>query len=61
VARLASRARSKHPRVIPRVHSENIAAQRCYIAAGFQPVGPDQVATWNAGQPVHYVWLSLVT
>jgi RimJ/RimL family protein N-acetyltransferase len=60
-AGLADLARSKHPRVILRVHPDNIAARRCYAEAGFQPVGPDQAAAWNAGQPVRYVWLSLVT
>jgi [ribosomal protein S18]-alanine N-acetyltransferase len=58
-AGLAGVARATHPRVILRVHPGNIAAQRCYAAAGFQPVEADQAA-WNAGQPVRYVWLSLI-
>ena len=51
-------ARFRHPRVFLRVHPGNIAALRCYDAAGFEPVGPDQAAIWNVGQPVEYIWLS---
>jgi ribosomal protein S18 acetylase RimI-like enzyme len=57
---LADLARSRYPLVFLRVHPDNIAAQRCYFAAGFEPVGPDQAAAWNASQPVNYVWLSFV-
>jgi len=60
-AGLAGLARSSYPRVFLRVHPDNLAARRCYAAAGFQPVEPDQAAAWNASQPVDYVWLSLVT
>jgi len=60
-AGLADVARSSYPRVFLRVHPDNLAARRCYAAAGFQPVEPDQAAAWNASQPVDYVWLSLVT
>lgn len=60
-AGLADLARSRYPRVFLRVHPDNIAAQRCYAAAGFQPVEPDQAAAWNACQPIQYIWLSLVT
>jgi RimJ/RimL family protein N-acetyltransferase len=60
-AGLAGLARSRYPRVFLRVHPDNLAARRCYAAAGFQPVEPDQSAAWNASQPVDYVWLSLVT
>ncbi len=60
-AELAALARSRHPRVFLRVHPANIAAQRCYAAAGFAPVQPDQAAAWNAGQPISYLWLSLAT
>ena len=52
VAELAGRARSVHPLVFLRVHPANLAAQRCYAAAGFQPVTPEQAAEWNTGQPV---------
>jgi len=58
---LADLARSRHPRVFLRVHPDNSAAQRCYAAAGFEPVEPHQAAEWNAPQPINYVWLSLVT
>jgi hypothetical protein len=30
-------------------------------AAAFEPVGPDQAAAWNTGQPISYVWLSLAS
>jgi ribosomal protein S18 acetylase RimI-like enzyme len=55
---LAELARSRYPRVFLRVHPDNIAARRCYAAAGFEPVEPDQATAWNVGQPVDYVWLS---
>jgi RimJ/RimL family protein N-acetyltransferase len=54
---LADMARSTYPLVFLRVHPDNIAAQRCYAAAGFEPVAPHQAAVWNASQPVNYVWL----
>ena len=55
---LADLARSTYPLVFMRVHPDNIAAQRCYAAAGFKPVEPHQAAAWNTGQPFTYVWLS---
>ncbi|HEY6294384.1 MAG TPA: GNAT family N-acetyltransferase [Streptosporangiaceae bacterium] len=58
---LADLARSRYPLVFLRVHPDNIAAQRCYVAAGFEPVDPSHAAVWNASQPVSYVWLSLAT
>ncbi len=60
-AGLARAARLLHPRVFLLVHPGNIAALRCYAAAGFVPVEPDQAAVWNVGQPVDYAWLSLAT
>lgn len=57
---LAGLARARYPLVFLRVHPDNIAAQRCYAAAGFEPVAPHQAAEWNAAQPVSYVWLRLV-
>jgi len=60
-AGLARLARSRHPRVFLRVHPGNIVAQRCYATAGFAPVEPHQAASWNVGQPIGYLWLSLVT
>jgi [ribosomal protein S18]-alanine N-acetyltransferase len=59
-AGLARLARLRHPRVFLRVHPGNTAALRCYTA-GYEPVGPDQAAAWNVGQPIGYVWLSLAT
>ena len=56
--RLSGLARSRYPRVFLRVHPDNAAARRCYAAAGFEPVAPEQAAAWNAGQPVDYIWLS---
>lgn len=57
---LADLARSWYPLVFLRVVPANIAARRCYAAAGFEPAGPDQAAEWNRAQPVNYVWLTLV-
>ena len=45
--------------VFLRVHPANLAAQRCYAAAGFQPVTAAQAAEWNTGQPFAYRWFSL--
>lgn len=59
VIALADLAQSRHPRVLLRVHPDNVAARRCYAAAGFEPVAPHQAALWNAPQPTDYVWLSL--
>jgi ribosomal protein S18 acetylase RimI-like enzyme len=58
---LAGQARSIYPLIFLRVHPDNIAARRCYAAAGFQPVEPAQAAAWNTGQPAEYVWLSLTS
>jgi ribosomal protein S18 acetylase RimI-like enzyme len=58
-AGLASLARSRHPRVFLRVHPANVAALRCYAAAGFEPVEPHEAAAWNVGQLIGYVWLRL--
>jgi ribosomal protein S18 acetylase RimI-like enzyme len=59
-ADLGRLARLRHPRVLLRVHPGNGAALRCYAAAGFEPVGSEQAAAWNTGQPICYVWLSLI-
>ncbi len=56
VTGLAGLARARYPRVFVRVHPDNVAAQRCYAAAGFGLVEPRQAAEWNAGQPVDYIW-----
>jgi len=60
-AGLASLAGLRHPRVFLRVRPGNVAALRCYAAAGFEPVEPDQAAAWNVGQPADYIWLSPAT
>ncbi|GAA2872601.1 hypothetical protein GCM10010517_33030 [Streptosporangium fragile] len=46
-----------YPDVFMRVHPDNDQALRCYRGAGFLPVDADLAATWNAAQPVDYVWL----
>lgn len=61
VTELADLAQSRYPQVFVRVHPDNIAAQRCYAAAGFASVEPDQAAEWNACQPIDYIWLSAPT
>ena len=43
-AELGRLARPRQPRVMLRVHPANAAALRCYAAAGFRPVAPDQAA-----------------
>lgn len=61
VTELAALARTRHPRVLLRVHPDNTAARRCYAGTGFEPVPPHLAALWNAPQPVEYVWLTLAT
>ncbi|MFE5549563.1 GNAT family N-acetyltransferase [Streptomyces sp. NPDC056534] len=39
------------------VHPDNGAALRCYRGAGFVPVDAGLAESWNAAQPVNYVWL----
>ncbi len=43
--------------IFMRVHPDNQAALRCYRHAGFHQVDDDLAATWNAAQPVAYIWL----
>ncbi|MCX5233403.1 GNAT family N-acetyltransferase [Streptomyces sp. NBC_00233] len=43
--------------VFMRVHPDNEAALRCYRGAGFMPVEAGLAESWNAAQPVKYVWL----
>ncbi|MFI9100758.1 GNAT family N-acetyltransferase [Streptomyces fildesensis] len=45
------------PAIFMRVHPDNDRALRCYRAAGFAPVDPRLAKSWNAVQPVAYVWL----
>ena len=58
VHRLAELAQaSEYPDLFMRVHPENVAALRCYAKASFIPVDEAIAESWNAGQPVEYVWL----
>ena len=59
VARLVDLGRSHHSSVLMRVHPDNVAARRCYAAAGFSRVRPEEEAEWNEGQPMEYVWMAL--
>ncbi|MET8969604.1 GNAT family N-acetyltransferase [Streptomyces hydrogenans] len=43
--------------VFLRVHPDNEAALTCYRGAGFVTVDDGLAASWNAAQPVDYVWL----
>ncbi|MCX5233528.1 N-acetyltransferase [Streptomyces sp. NBC_00233] len=43
--------------VFMRVHPDNEKALRCYRGAGFMPVDAALAESWNAAQPVNYVWL----
>lgn len=43
--------------VFMRVHPDNERALRCYRGAGFVPVDAGLAESWNAAQPVNYVWL----
>jgi ribosomal protein S18 acetylase RimI-like enzyme len=58
VTALVELARAEYPTVFLRVRPENVAALRCYVAAGFTRVAPELEAEWNAPQPVPYVWLT---
>ena len=40
-----------------RVHPDNSAAIRVYLASGFHDVDDAIAAEWNVGQPVTYRWL----
>jgi ribosomal protein S18 acetylase RimI-like enzyme len=57
-ARLLALAQAEHDDVFMRVHPDNEAALRCYAAVGFTRVSAEQEASWNAPQPIRYVWLS---
>jgi ribosomal protein S18 acetylase RimI-like enzyme len=46
-----------YPDIFMRVHPDNTAALRCYQRASFTPVDPAPAASWNADQPMDYVWL----
>lgn len=57
---LVAQARRHHPVVTLRVHPDNAAAQRCYLAAGFVRASAEEESAWNRLQPVDYVWMVLV-
>ena len=57
VEALAGRAAERCASIIMRVRPDNLAAQRCYAAAGFTRVPPVEEAQWNVGQPHAYVWM----
>lgn len=59
VDELTTRGVHHHATVAMRVRPENLAAQRCYTAAGFSRASPTDEDAWNDGQPVAYVWMSL--
>jgi ribosomal protein S18 acetylase RimI-like enzyme len=59
VARLVQKAMHHHSSVLMRVHPDNLAARRCYAAAGFTRVPAEDEVAWNQGQPVQYVWMAL--
>ena len=58
VSELVIRARATYPDIFMRVHPDNLAALRCYAAAGFVRVSAEREELWNAPQPVRYVWLA---
>jgi ribosomal protein S18 acetylase RimI-like enzyme len=43
--------------VFMRVHPDNESALRCYRRAGFVSADAGLTESWNAAQPVDYVWL----
>jgi ribosomal protein S18 acetylase RimI-like enzyme len=57
-AALAEAARRVHPAVFLRVRPDNEPALRCYAAAGFRRVSPEDEAAWNEHQPVAYAWMA---
>ena len=57
VEALADRGAERFESVIMRVRPDNLAARRCYAAAGFTQVPPAEQAQWNIGQPHAYVWM----
>ncbi|MET8771957.1 GNAT family N-acetyltransferase [Streptomyces sp. NPDC004658] len=54
---LARAVRAGFADVYMRVHPDNHRALRCYLGVGFHQVGPGLAESWNAAQPVDYVWL----
>lgn len=58
VAGLVEQAQRHYPVVAMRVHSQNEAAIRTYVAAGFRRASQVEEQAWNVGQPVDYVWMT---
>lgn len=54
---LAQALKAGRSDVFMRVHPDNRPALRCYRRAGFVPVDAGLAESWNAAQPVNYVWL----
>ncbi|HEU5483286.1 MAG TPA: GNAT family N-acetyltransferase [Microlunatus sp.] len=42
-----------------RVEPDNEIAIRCYPSCGFEPLGPEESATWNEGQRREWFWMRL--
>jgi ribosomal protein S18 acetylase RimI-like enzyme len=58
VRRLVSQAlEAGYADIFMRVRPDNENALRCYRGAGFVPVDAGLAESWNAAQPVTYVWL----
>lgn len=53
---LAQAYRTNHWAVFLRVHPGNDRALRCYRATGFIPIDAHLAESWNALQPVPYLW-----
>lgn len=60
VGALSDRGFELQPMLVLRVRPDNVAAQRCYAAAGFTRVRSVDEVAWNVGQPVEYVWMSRI-
>ncbi|MDF9816980.1 GNAT family N-acetyltransferase [Streptomyces sp. SPB162] len=54
---LAQALLTGHSAVFLRVHPGNDRALRCYLTTGFTPVDARLAESWNALQPVPYLWL----
>ena len=57
VEALAARAGERYASIVMRVRPDNLAAQRCYAAAGFVRASSAEEAAWNVRQPIAYVWM----
>lgn len=55
---LVGLARAHHELVNVRGHPDNVAALRCYAAAGPATVPAAEAAAWNNGQPNEYTWMA---